>query len=107
MRTPVWIAGSWLMLAVVQTAVAQQTAPPPRSIPERLIRFPEHLIGVIGKWLPHHSASGDDDPPSASADKAPQTRRGTLTAAERLQLRQDVNEAGRDYYQHEPPAPGH
>ncbi len=107
MRTPVWIAGSLLMLAVVQTAVAQQTTPPPpRSIPERLIRFPEHLIGVIGKWLPHRAASVDDAAPSSS-DKEPQTRRGTMTAAERLQLRQDVNEAGRDYYQHEPPAPGH
>jgi len=107
MRTPVWIVGSLLILAVVQPAVAQQApsspspSPQARSVPEQLIRLPEHLIGLIGKWLPHNTRGEDAQ---SSSDKAQQARQGGLSAAERLQLRQDVNEAGRDIYRHEPPA---
>ncbi|HUW39315.1 MAG TPA: hypothetical protein VMV91_18490 [Rhodocyclaceae bacterium] len=102
MKTPAWIAGSLLILAVSQPVSAQQASSQQApSIPQQLIRFPGHLLGIISNWLPHSASGGDAQAP---ADKAQQVKRASLSEAERLQLRQDVNEAGRDIYRHEPPA---
>ena len=110
MRTPAWIAGSLLILAFAQPVSAQQASSQQSpqqapSFPERLIKLPGHLIGIISNWLPH--GASDDAVPAPSDEQVQRTRRASLSEAERLQLRQDVNEAGRDIYRHESPAHHH
>lgn len=97
MKSPAWIAGSLLILAMAQTTQAQQerlaqeprNAAPPAQLPP--VRLP-----------PPRPAGMDAQP---LRDNTRLIKRERLTPEERQRLRQDINEAGRDLYRRE--QPGH
>ena len=101
MKSVAWLAGSLLILAMAQTALAQQGAqspqyyppPPPNQPPPTLL--PMQLQPI---FLPRQAASVD---PQSQHDNSRVIRRERLSPEERQRLRQDINEAGRDLYRHE------
>ncbi len=99
MKSPAWIAGSLLILAMTQTTQAQQ---------ERLVQVPQTPAAPAQlpppvqlppiQW-PLARPTGMDLQPLFENPRP--VKRERLTPEERQRLRQDINEAGRELYRHE------
>ncbi len=110
MKSVAWIAGSLLILAMAQSAPAQQGArspqyypPPPNQPPPTLLPMqpmqPTQLQSQLQTVWPSRQALGVD--PQPLQDNTRVIRRERLSPEERQRLRQDINEVGRDLYRHE------